>query len=779
MGRKSKQKQQRKVDRPAAKPTPSTPQVSSGWTTASPPSARGVKRPLWHSAAVIAAFALLFMVNAVTAYMQKSNTVDEPIHLLGGYSYLKWGDFRINPEHPPLAKMWAALPLLTLNSPLAPKDLNDPQPKYFSGTIVARDVQGYFPRVPVDRIFYYAKFQMVLLGIALGIAIFAWAKELFGFEAAAAALFIYGLDPNILANSQLVHTDVLFAAFSFATVYFLWRTFRYVTWSNIGLFCLCFGLAAATKHSFIALVPIVAALGAVQIFSSTAIPSAIGSRRPLADQRAKALTILAILAAAALSAYILLWASYGFRFNAGPRGAPVAPMAMPETPWVRDFMTMLFDFRIFPHAWVDGQIWNMIHIHRTSYLLGQLSDNGFLSFFPVAIAVKTPVATLILIAAGLYFIARRRIDRRTAFFLLLPAAVYLLFAVAARLNIGHRHILQIYPFLFLLAGAAAAKLWSGARPGKAAAALLGVWLVGAAVFIHPNHLAYFNELAGGPKNGYRVLVDSNLDWGQDLKALQAFLDEKRIGKIYLSYFGTGDPCLYHIDFTHVPGIPPRPQACAGGKPDGKAPEFFVISATTRFLTRNYFEWLASYQPIAQIGYSLFVYDLRGNRDAHRQLGIVYLKASELDDARREFALAGEPLNDKQLTRIDLGDKPGPYLNLGALFYDKGMLDEAIAFFERAVSLDPKDSDAHTNLGGVYLSKNRIDRAVEEFEAALKINPKNAEAHNNIGTAYLRKGRPEIAYTHYSDAVRLKPEYKDAQENLKVAEQARAAQQPKR
>jgi tetratricopeptide (TPR) repeat protein len=402
-----------------------------------------------------------------------------------------------------------------------------------------------------------------------------------------------------------------------------------------------------------------------------------------------------------------------------------------------------------------------------------------LSFFPVAIAVKTPVATLILILIGLYFIARRRIDGTTALFLLLPPVVYLLFAVAARLNIGHRHILQIYPFLFVLAGAAAAKLWHAARQGKAATAALGVWLVGAAVYIHPNHLAYFNELAGGPKNGYRVLVDSNLDWGQDLKALKSFLDAKGIGKVYLSYFGTGDPCLYHIDFTAIPGIPPRPKACAEAKSAGPAPDYFVISATTRFLTRNYFEWLASYQPIAQVGYSLFVYDLRGNREAHKQLGIVYLKAGELEDAKKEFALYGQPLNDKQLAQIELGDKAGAYVNLGATFFDKGMVDEATALFERAVAVEPKDSDAHNNLGGAYLTKNRIDRAIEEFEAAIKINPASAEAHNNIGTAYLRKGRPDIAYTHYSDALRLKPDYKDAQENLKIAEQARGAMQPKR
>jgi tetratricopeptide (TPR) repeat protein len=763
MGRKRKEKQLRKAEgtgKPKAVPVPAGDKPISSWV-------------------VIGVFAVLFILIAVTAYSKKSNTVDEPIHLLAGYSYLKWGDFRMNPEHPPLAKMWAALPLLAFGTRVVPSDITAPEPRYFSGSIAARDLQSYFPGIGVDKLFFYAKLQMVLLAVGLGIAVFAWANELFGFEAALAALFLYGLDPNILAHSEIVHTDLPFAAFSFTAIYFLWRSFRRITWRDISFFCLFFALAAATKHSFIALLPSLFALGAVGILSSRPLASAIGKTRALSDQRSKTLAMLAIFSAAALTAYIFLWTVYGFRFHAGPRGIAVAPTAMPTTPWIRDLMSLLLEFQIFPHAWIDGQIFNITHLTRTTYLLGEVSDVGFWAYFPVTFAVKTPLPTLALLVFGVYLIARRRIDAMAALFLLVPPVVYFFLAVVSRMNIGHRHILQVYPFLFVLAGAAAAKLWKTGRPGQAAVALLGFWLVGSAVFIYPNHLAYFNELAGGPKNGYRVVVDSNLDWGQDLKGLKTFLDEKGIGKIYLSYFGTADPCFYKINFAYIAALPPRPQPCAGAAADDKAPDFLAVSATNRFLTRTYYDWLASYRPIAQIGYSIFVYDFRGNREAHKNLGIVYLKSGELNEARREFTLAGEPLGDKQLAQIDLGDNSSVYVNLAAALLDKGMIDEATALFERALRLNPRDSDAHNNLGAAYLHKNRTDRAIEEFEAALKIQPANAEAHNNLGTAYLRKGRADLASTQYNEALRLKPDYKDARENLKLAEQARASQQPKR
>jgi tetratricopeptide (TPR) repeat protein len=745
---------------------------TAAWPVKTAPTTVNDTQSLRASVAAVAVFVLLFSVVAVTAIPQKSNTVDEPVHVLAGYSYLKWADFRLNPEHPPLAKMWAAVPLLARSQAPRPDTRSA---RYFSGIITVANLQEFFPGTAVETVFFAAKLQMVLLAIALGIFVFAWSKELFGFQAAVAALFFYALDPNILAHSQIVHTDIAFTTFFFICIYFLWRAFRELTWLNLLFLYLFCGLAAATKHSFVLMLPIAAALALVKIFSSQPLLCAIGKTRSITDHPGKAVVLAAVFVGALLSAYLLLWASYGFRFDAVPApGRPLSLAAlMPEQPFLRTWVSILLEFHLFPEAWISGQLFNLKYLARTSYLLGATSDTGFWIYFPVAFAVKTPLPTLLLLAAAVYLFARKRIDRMTGLFLLIPVVVYFSLAVASRMNIGLRHILPIYPLLFVLIGGTAWELWKEPmRLRRAALALLALWYLGSAFFIYPHHLAYFNELAGGPRNGYKILIDSNLDWGQDLKGLKTFMESRGIKKIYMSYFGTADPCVYRIDFVYLTSLPPRSAPCGQEKDGGDAPGFIAISATSRFLVKNYYEWLKDYQPIAQIGYSIFVYDIRGNAAAHKNLGIVYLKTGLLKEARREFALAGEPLAKKDIADLDLGNEAAVYVNLGAAFFEDGMLDEAIVLFQRAIRLNPDDSDAHSNLGGVYLSKNRVDDAIKELDSAVKINPNNAEAHNNLGSAYLRKARHELAIAEYKEALRLRPDFEDAQKNLQTLLPAR-------
>ncbi|HEX9443604.1 MAG TPA: glycosyltransferase family 39 protein, partial [Candidatus Binatia bacterium] len=408
MGRKSREK--------AATKTRGAPAPKTAPAAAKPPGRRRA------ALAIVGIFALVFSIVAVTALTQKSNTMDEPVHVLAGYSYLRWADYRINPEHPPLAKLWAALPLLALSKPTSVN--NDPRyARYLSGTITAANLGQFFPGVPIEKVFFYPKLQMVLLAVGLGIFVFAWASELFGLEAAAAALFLYALDPNILANSQIVHTDIPFAAFCFACIYFLWRAFRRLSWPNALFFCLFFGLAAAAKHSFVLIIPIGIALGLMKIFSPEPIPAAIGAARSLSGRGAKTRAVAAMFAGALLSAYVLLWACYGFRFSAMAGHSLSVAALLPEQGWLRSSVSLLLDLGLFPEAWIDGQLFNLKFLTRTAYLLGDTSDTGFWLFFPVALAVKTPVPTLLLVAAAVYLIARRRLDRPAGLFLLVPVAI--------------------------------------------------------------------------------------------------------------------------------------------------------------------------------------------------------------------------------------------------------------------------------------------------------------------------------------------------------------------
>jgi dolichyl-phosphate-mannose-protein mannosyltransferase len=566
-------------------------------------------------------FLLIFILLEVSTLVQKSPTVDEPSHLLAGYSYLKWGDFRANPIHPPLAKIWAALPLLAF-------DIKDPRPgrpqwDLINETVldwpladVARDM--FFVDNAGERLFFYAKLQMIVFGVFLGISVFLCSKKLFGFEAAVAALFIFALDPNILAHSQIIHTDLPFTAFFFiGTCFFAWYLDR-ASWSNVLLTGLFIGLAAVTKNIALVILPIWLTLGLVKVFSSEPQFVRFATPRMATKPRDKAILLAVVLGLGGAMAYVSIWAVYGFRFDAIPGGQHPLPMqsVLPaQDSSLRPVAQFLSGSRLFPEAWIYGQFFVLKYLRRTAYLLGEVSD-GFWLYFPIAFVVKTPVPTLALLGAGLLLLFRGRMDRKVGFFLLIPVLVCFLSAVLSRMNIGLRHILVIYPFLFVFAGGAAAQLWrSGSWIKKYGLMFLALCYVGSCIWTYPHYLAYFNELAGGPKNGYKILIDSNLDWGQDLKGLKRWMDDHGVTHIQFLYFGSVDPEYYGIDATYLPGSwINRDDSPAAENPG--APRYIAMSATLLVMPFDgdgYVKPFRSKVPVATIGHSIFIFKTAENK----------------------------------------------------------------------------------------------------------------------------------------------------------------------
>jgi hypothetical protein len=281
---------------------------------------------------------------------------------------------------------------------------------------------------------------------------------------------------------------------------------------------------------------------------------------------------------------------------------------------LRAIATYAADHRLLPEAWIYGQLYVFKFLRRAAYLMGQVSTDGFLSYFPVAFAVKTPLPIVILLIASLWAIWRGGVDRRQALFLLIPAVVYFAAAVASRMNIGLRHILPIYPFLYVLIGGVAAWLWRRSRRfARVGLAALAVWYVASNVWIYPDYLAYFNESVGGPDNGYKILLDSNLDWGQDLKGLKLWMDRHQVKNIQLLEFGYSDAEYYGIDAVFLPGSwmvydPPatrpaeKPRYVAASASILYSPFLIGPKAKVDFTKR-----FRSIKPIAKIGYSIFVY----------------------------------------------------------------------------------------------------------------------------------------------------------------------------
>jgi dolichyl-phosphate-mannose-protein mannosyltransferase len=492
---------------------------------------------------------LLAIFTAAAAYSltQDSATFDEGTHLGAGYAILDRHDFRLNPDHPPLSRVWAALPVWL--SGMRKPDYNatswrgwnaDPNEPYRTGA--SQEGFGFAlingppedpARLDPMQVLVPARLMILVPGILLGLLVYRWAREIWGRGGALTALFFFCLSPSMLAHTRLVTTD-MFASLGFtATFYAFWRFCGSPGWKWALLTGLALGGALLSKYSSVALVPILGLLGLAW--------AAEGSGEPGAAARRLRMAAGALVLALAV-AFACIWAGYGFRYAASPEPdyrINWSYLRLKEGAWKN-----LIDAARAAHLAPEAALYSVASLpggsKRNSFLNGRISDSGWWYYLPEAFLLKTPPALLILLAAlaGLA-LARRRLRSFDVWYLVLPVALYFAVSMLSRMSIGHRHIVPVEPLLLVAAGGLATVL-SGPMTRVAA----GVAAAGFAVSFaaaSPDYLSYFNILAGGPKGGWRYLVDSNVDWGQDLVRLRRWMRENDVPSIYLSYFGTGDP----------------------------------------------------------------------------------------------------------------------------------------------------------------------------------------------------------------------------------------------
>ena len=594
--------------------------------------------------------AIVFSFVSRAGMSGKSATYDEAVHLLSGYRILTASDHDFNHEHPPLMKALAAAPVVLTGAakPLEPwtyKRESDEWPLSHDWLYHANDG---------DRLLSLGRLPIVTLGACLALLVFvvAWkmAGERAGVIAASVAVLLFSLEPNLLAHGSLITTDMGMTVFFFATVAAFWRFIESRGAGWLALTGLLWGLGLLAKFTSVLACPSLIAMGAAQILVTPKAAAGTGAgprRNPVkrkettskgrakggdADPKPKEagapsgesswsvwdgvrriwaqpitwgeraggrwLNLVIVVALAGAIALLVLNAGYGFdrsfqslskmkleseSFRARAKG-PLGSIPLPvPAPFVQGY----------DHAEAGGQRW-------WSYLMGQHSMTGWPYYYLLAIFVKTPIPILILAAAGL--ILWRRVEglqgRDLHLLAIPPALLMLFFTLSGNLkNIGLRYVLPLYPFFCLLGGIGAAALWRSWRwYGRAALAVLLVWFVVGAVIIYPDHLAYFNEIAGGPEGGRFWLLDSNLDWGQDLKGLGAWMREHGVSTIFLDYFGRACPRYYGVrtarDFE-------------GG--------WIAVSATN--LAGVYrddklrYDFLKGVRPVASIGHSILVYDV--------------------------------------------------------------------------------------------------------------------------------------------------------------------------
>jgi 4-amino-4-deoxy-L-arabinose transferase-like glycosyltransferase len=483
----------------------------------------------------IALVLLLILIAELTGSVKRQSlSWDEGDHIFAGYESWKKADFGLNPEHPPFVKELATLPLLVMN-------LHTPSPKglpffkdeaYFDGRDLIYDNGGL---EVANKIIFRARMAAACLSVLLGVLVYLAAFEIFGPVAALFSLALIVFEPNLIAHGAYVTTDMGITCFMFATIYALYRYGDHASWSRLLALGLATGLALASKHSAVLLLPLALTLASFELL----LPE--GGRSRIAIARVYA---MAFLGATAVGVTVL-WAVYGFRFSAHPNGISMAPTLAeyikPLPGFEPRIYLLLAKLHLLPESYIYGlgdiRLLSVPGMSFPTYIFGQVHAHGVPYYFPAAFLIKSTIGFMLLLVITIFAIVSRRLTgRRRIAFWTIPPAVYLLIALGTGLNIGARHILPMYPFLTVLIGGAVVAMAQVRRAWLyAALVLLGAHIVSSARS-YPLYLAYSNEVWGGPSQTHRYLTDSNVDWGQQLFAVKAYLDRNQIKDCWFGYF---------------------------------------------------------------------------------------------------------------------------------------------------------------------------------------------------------------------------------------------------
>lgn len=530
---------------------------------------------------IILLLAALYATLLFLSVANENQTNDESAHIAAGYSYWRTGDFRLNPEHPPLSKLLCTIPLLVLRPAFPDNPTAWSEADQFG---LGRQLLYSSPD-QAQRILLACR-SMTILFTAFFIASVAfWTRRYIGTGAALIVFLLLLFDPNIAAHGRYVTSDIFVSAFFFFTCAFWYLWLRHNRNMHLWLAAVALALALASKFNAVLLIPVLFLMWALRRW-----------RNPKAPSLRRAVVPLIILPAAIL-----------FTLYAGDTRSVANDPLISERFEARGQS---------PAAWqripVPGYYWfrglQLLYRHQhqghPTYLLGKLSDSGFLAYFPVAFLVKTATGTLLLVLAAvilLFFSIRRSSQLRFSLPLAfsIPITLYFVVAMLSRIDIGVRHILLIYPFIYLLIADAASKFPNQKfiRVLIPAALLINL---GEFAYIYPHPTAFFNTFAGGPNAGPRYLTDSNLDWGQGLIHLQRALTSTPHSCVALSYFGRAETEYY------IPGAKPVPLSLAGAK---NQPCLIAVSVEQLYNDPLHrLSYLLAHQPIARPSYSIYLYD---------------------------------------------------------------------------------------------------------------------------------------------------------------------------
>ncbi len=487
---------------------------------ASPPALPTIAFLERHARSAVLVLILVASVRIVSTYTVFNHTSDEPNHVACGMEWLDRGTYTYEAQHPPLARVAAALGpyLLGIRSQGSPKPdtLEVPQE---GAKILYRD-RHYDLTLALARLGILPFFWIACL------AMYWWGKRYFGATGCplgpVVTVFLFSFLPPVLAHAALATTDMALTAFLGAAFVSALAWLEQPGPLGGVLFGASTALAVLSKFSVVAFLPASLAVALVWFLCA---------ERPTRSWLAAAVKRrLPSFGLAVLVGLLVIWAGYRFSF-----GAP-------------DFTSLRL-----PAPEVFSGIRAVLRHNATghpTYLLGQRNLTGFWYFYPLVLAVKTPLAFLLLLGYGVVLALRQRSPYRRAWIPVSFAAGILLVGLESHINIGVRHILPIYMAFSILAAIAVLRLLELSRARRwmrIGLALLVAWFAGSSLLAHPDYLPYFNELAGSQPE--KIVVDSDLDWGQDMKRLAKRLHQAGARELTFNQ-------LFIADLEHQHGFPP-------------------------------------------------------------------------------------------------------------------------------------------------------------------------------------------------------------------------------
>jgi hypothetical protein len=590
----------------------------------------------WLYPAMLVFLLAAFIVLELALLDRRSMMVDDTIHIPSGYSYLKTHDFRLNEEHPPFIKVLSAIglehvqPELPLDSEgwskaEEPGDPNDGTDT-FCGDFFHRNADKF------EQIIYWARLPVIIVPVLLAITVWLFSRSLFGDFAAVVAVFFLLSEPNIIANSTFVQDDLASALAVFCFVLSLRAYFMRPAFIRALVLGLAIAFGLLVKHSLAAMVPVTILLLVVH---------AIWRRAKHKEHLCRYIGLELIALACT---YFIFIAGYGFNVSFIDDDEAAFISEWLKLDWSDPFQNVLVHIPILlPKYYLYGMdlVMNDVQNGRPAFLLGDVSQTGWWYYFPVAFVLKTTIPFLMLTVSGICWTVWEIIKRRwlDGLYLIIPPLGYLALSMTSHLDIGVRHIMPVFPFFAVMgAGEVAAFLnieaFKSSRFSSFAVCVLIAWIAAIAFATFPCYTTYFSPIAGGSSNGWRLLSDSNVETGQDVKDLAKFLKDRGESQVEGLFVGSGYIEYYGVENCEIPCNPDtdNDNEEAGGdgdssQSDEQSPEPDSTEAPPKYIAigawyleeidftpeqKAVIDQYRSAQPEAVIGNAIFVFQRKQN-----------------------------------------------------------------------------------------------------------------------------------------------------------------------